>query len=467
MGKFRRKGPNMPARRGALNPRVVRSYRVAGPGQLGALTYAVPIHALAVSADARARIDALTCRARRVLSLYVALLRFGTLGYFGTSVSHSILAAAVALCTHERCGRSTLELALCELIGGGLMEKAWFSWKGSRRVEFEPGAWRTNQIRVYVLTAEAIALFSRPRASVRSGRGGAPVSLPGSAAAVSAVSIHTQKTVLANRIDSSSKSLETTGDRSLSSLPCVSVESKAVCPDGHDTTTPQGSDLATVEHDTSTSAQSAQSAFDGRLAISTGASCAAPCRPARGARATRASAREALLCDLWGFLRFVPSSLADLCMSRAAFETSADFDGSVLRCVSWDHYLNHWRAWNRQERLFALRSALYPALRGAAFAATKKTKLPLRPGGTPVASCVRPGTFALSAGSAAGSCASVRPADLPKLDPGGAVYVGDPVLAATLRRAVLAAGEKMGDADRQKMKKLAELVTCGGPIDTK
>lgn len=424
----------MSARKGVLNPRIARPFKVANPSQLGALTYAIPVHALVTSADARAVIDALRPRERRVLSVFAALLRMGRYGYLGTQASYSILAARVASCTRERCGRSTLEAALSGLKAAGLLECAWYAPKGARVVEFEAGRWRTNQIRVWVLTLAGLGLFSRLPKS----RGGSVLPFgPGSAEPEKcAVSLPTQKTNPADLSYSPLKTGLTTIDPVLSSC-----SSDPVAP--HAVESPIG------DNRESTGAHSAPDCFEGEKskidAVCLGPSCASPERPRGQVAATRANARACLLADLWRFLALVPSTVADRCLARASWETSGEFCGAGVACLDWDYWLNRWRSFTRLERLHALRSAIYPALRGVV--EVRKKNLPVFP-------CI---------GKTAGPLPAAQGPDLSPA--GDAVFIADPFLAESMRRAILAAGARLGGVNAEKMKTLAELVTIGAPID--
>ena len=141
---------NTPPRRKSL------SFRHATESDLETISYTIPLSRWGHAAD-------LHRREKRVLRLFCALHRSGTIGFSGITAYQSAIARTVARASDgEPAGLRTVQRALKGLCNAGYLT-AGKSY--NRPIRLGVDTWTRDQKRIYTLTEKAIAIWATPAAS--------------------------------------------------------------------------------------------------------------------------------------------------------------------------------------------------------------------------------------------------------------------------------------------------------------
>lgn len=157
--------------------RINRAYKVAPWSEIQRIYYTATLTAF-IHQWARVLLSILIPSALTVLQFFAAINRASKNGYMGTAVSYPLLATQIALATGRPCSVRTLERGLAALKVLGLVRLHWWTMpdvtidngahqhriKGTGKVETDNG-WKSQQIRIVVLTQRAISLWDKRSAS--------------------------------------------------------------------------------------------------------------------------------------------------------------------------------------------------------------------------------------------------------------------------------------------------------------
>lgn len=336
-----------------------QSYSYARPWHVNKFTYIVTLWRFIVSVHAQAKVMKLSCRARRVLAFYFALYRCDKVGFVGTACTLDQLSEAVIRCTLERCGVSTLKLAIKELIKAGILTACPWVPDNAKAINIAPAGesptWRSRQIRIYSLTPAALELL----------KGGE----------VSDKNLRSQKLATAPRSDISLFLKENIETRASDEKTGVS-SSKGASNESPTGDMPTQAPGALLEHRTIEAGTSAlENRPKGGGAVSRqGPSAPTPNRLPRNAPKTRTNARQKLLRDLWHMLRGHPSTKANYIFNRAKNETDPRRPGEFGTAANWDYCLNNWLDWPHEHRRYTIRAEILPALQRAPLPAVGDSK---------------------------------------------------------------------------------------------
>lgn len=150
-----------------------RAYKVANWQDIQRIYYTATLSAF-IHSWALVILSILIPSALTVLQFLAALNRASKNGYSGCAVAYELLAPRIALSTGRKCSIRTLERGLAFLKKVGLVQLTWWTMPdkiirngifehkvaGTARIETSDG-WRSQQIRVIVLTERGLALWDK------------------------------------------------------------------------------------------------------------------------------------------------------------------------------------------------------------------------------------------------------------------------------------------------------------------
>lgn len=156
--------------------RINRAYKVAPWSDVQRIYYTATLTAF-IHQWAHVLLAILIPSALTVLQFLAAINRASKNGYMGTAVSYQLLAPQIALATQRPCSVRTLERGLAALKVLGLIRLHWWTMPdtnvqngphrhripGTGKVETDTG-WKSQQIRIIVLTQRAISLWDKATA---------------------------------------------------------------------------------------------------------------------------------------------------------------------------------------------------------------------------------------------------------------------------------------------------------------
>ena len=359
----------LPGRRLTSQPRIDRSFGYSRPADIGRVRGVISLSLLVYTAEARAYVDSLHKRVRRLMSWYAALHRTGGGGWRGTECHYEAMSEAIAGATGEAMSVGTLKRAMAGAVQAGLLSLSWCTPArrdaDAGKVEIAPGVWRTLRIRRATLTPKAIALWSRKPGRNPQETPAGPAG-PGSSPGVSASSLPGSKSSSILRVDTSLRESNTGRVAPSDRGSGLVAGSNAVESTPRSPATPAPTIGHGVLNEAAATGAAASGRTDGRSGFAVGVEQQPPQRPKPTAPATWDNGRRALLADLAVFLAGFPRRQASCLYARARVETAPGWPVGRPRAMAWDHWVPRWRSMIRAERFGALRRNVLPALLAAA-----------------------------------------------------------------------------------------------------